>query len=365
MSGSSDPVRVLLVEDDSDFAELISAFSHRSTGWTLIGHARTLDEAIRRISDSKPDVVLLDLNLPDSNGAETVDALLERFHPLAIVVLTAMDASGAADALRGGAQDYFDKADITPALLARTLRYAKERSSHLSTIVRQQELLEQFATHAAHDLTAPLRTMGVFAELLQEDAGDRLQPDEHKLLDQIVGGAQRLQTLISDLITHARTGEDEAVERLDLAAIVQDAVAELRPEIEDAEAELDVRGFPEAYGQPRAVRQAVRNLLSNAIKFRRANGSIVRVSGREEGGRCVLEVRDNGIGIPEDMLVRVTRPFVRLHPTGQYRGSGLGLTLVDRVVRRHGGTLRIQSVMAQGSVVSFDLPTRAEVMAAQ
>lgn len=357
-------MRVLLVEDDPDFAMLIEHRAAKREDWALVGKAGTLAEAIERIEDTEPEVVLLDLGLPDSSGMDTVEAIVERFHPLAIVVLTALDSARvAAEALRAGAQDYLDKAEASPALLARTVRYARERARHAETIARQQRELSDFATHAAHDLQAPLRSMTIFAEMLEEDLGDRIGEQEKESIRHIVQGASRMQTLIADLMAYARAGHDDPFEAVDSMQLLSELHDELRDEFEQTGVVADIGYVPEAFGQVTPIRQALRNLLGNAIKFRRGSSPMVRISGYEEDGRTVMEVFDNGIGIPKDAISRVVEPFSRVHGLGHYPGSGLGLALVERVVRRHGGHIRIDSDVGRGTTVRIDLPSLGSAMA--
>jgi len=353
-------VRVLLVEDDPDFAMLIEHGASKRRDWKLVGRAESLADAIEQIREKEPEVVLLDLGLPDSDGTDTVKAIVERFHPMAIVVLTALDSLAVAtEALRAGAQDYLDKSEASPALLARTVRYARERARHAETIARQQRELADFATNAAHDLQAPLRSMTVFAEMLEEDLGDSLGERERESVRHIVQGATRMRVLIADLMAYARAGHDDPFDMIDLMEVLSGLHDEFRADLAQSGVVVDIGYVPAVFGQVTPIRQALRNLLSNAIKFRRESAPTVRISGYEEGDRTVIEVFDNGIGIPKDSISRVVQPFSRVHGLQRYPGSGLGLALVERVIRRHGGRVRIDSDLGRGTTVRIDLPKSA------
>lgn len=351
------PVRVFLVEDDLDFAELIGHAADTRPDWTLIGHATSLESAISEIGAMKPDVVLLDLKLPDSDGTATVAAIVERFHPLAIVVLTSLDATEAySAALRAGAQDYLDKAEATPAVLSRTVRYARERASYAATIAKQQKEIEDFATHAAHDLSAPLRSMRGFATLLEEELEGRLRGDEKEFLGHIVSSAKRLQALITDLLEYARAGHGEQSAPVALDEVVEHVLGELGTVLHESRAKVVVGELPVVYGQASAIRQALRNLIANAIKFRGDRTPRIEIRGRAELEHHVIEVRDNGIGIADEFLDRILQPFTRLHGHSEYDGSGLGLAVVDRIVQQHSGRMRIESEVGVGSVFMIELP---------
>ncbi|MGH1342437.1 MAG: ATP-binding protein [Nannocystales bacterium] len=351
------PVRVFLVEDDLDFAELIGHAAEMRPDWTLIGHATSLESAISEIGSTQPDVVLLDLKLPDSDGTGTVEAIVDRFHPLAIVVLTSLDATEAySSALRAGAQDYLDKAEATPAVLSRTVRYARERASYAATIAKQQKEIADFATHAAHDLSAPLRSMRGFAELLDEELQGRLQGDEQEFLGHIVSSAKRLQGLISDLMEYARAGHGEESAPVDLAEVVEHVLGELGTVLHETGTKVVVSELPIVFGQASALRQALRNLIANAIKFSGDEKPRVEIRGRVEADHHVVEVRDNGIGIEARFLEKILQPFSRLHGQSEYPGSGLGLAVVDRIVQRHSGRMRVESEVGVGSVFMIELP---------
>jgi signal transduction histidine kinase len=352
---------VFLVEDDQDFAALIEHGASKRHDWLLTGTASTLAEALEGIESKRPDVVLLDLGLPDSEGTATVDAIVQRFHPMAVVVLTGLDSGAAAsEALRAGAQDFLDKSDASPAVLARTVHYARERAYYSATVAQQQRELADFASHAAHDLQAPLRSMSVFAELLEEDLGERLSSRERNSLQHIVSGAARMRTLVSDLIAYARSGHDDPFVTIDLQSMLGELHGDFAAELEEAGVVMDIGYLPPGHGQEAPVRQALRCLVGNAIKFRRSDGPIVRISGYCEADRTFVEVFDNGIGIPKNAIDRVVEPFSRVHGVTHYPGSGLGLALADRVVRRHEGTLRIESELGHGTTVRIDLPTAVQ-----
>ncbi|MFN3185038.1 MAG: ATP-binding protein [Nannocystaceae bacterium] len=343
-----------------DFAKLIELRAAKQKEWVLVGSATTLAGALEAIEDARPDVVLLDLGLPDSQGNATVDAILRRYDPMAVVVLTGSERErAAAEALRAGAQDFLDKSDVSPPVLARAVRYARERAHYSATIAQQKRELAAFVDHAAHDLQAPVRSMSIFADMLAQDMGPRLSGEEATILGHIVTGAGRMRTLISDLVAFIRSGQDEPMGPLDLQAIALELRGEFEAELEETGVTLEIGSLPVAYGQLIPVRLALRCVISNAIKFRAEQAPTVRVTGSTRGDRTVVEVADNGIGIPESAIGSVREAFTRVHGVGGYTGSGLGLTLADRVVRRHAGTLEIESQLREGTTVRFDLPTAA------
>lgn len=358
---SVDPVRVFLVEDDLDFAELIGDSVGVRGDWALVGHATSLEDALTAIGTTRPDVVLLDLNLPDSDGTAAVEAIVERFHPLPIVVLTSPDARAASSAaLRAGAQDYLDKEDATPAVLSRTVRYARERASYAATIAEQQQEIESFATRAAHDLAAPLRSIRGFGEILEEELEGRIDGDHKEYLHHIISSSKRLQALITDLMEYVRAGHGEDSSPVDLSEVVEHVLAELATVLRETAAEVVVGELPVVFGRASALHQALRNLIGNAVKFSGERTPRIEISARAENNHHVIVVRDNGIGIEDDYFERILQPFSRLHGQSEYEGSGLGLAVVDRIVQRHCGRMRIESEVGVGSAFIIELPVEAE-----
>ena len=347
---------MLLVEGDADLTEVVASAAQHTRHWFLSERVTNLRDALVAIDASPPALVLLDQDLPDSKGTATVHAVVERFPGLPVVVLTDVEApSDGMEALRAGAQDYLDRSAITPALLEKTLRYAVERTTFAAAIARQQRELEDFATQAAHDLNAPLRSMSGFADILTAKLAADLSEQHREYLAQISSGARRLQGLISGLLSYARAGNDEELTVVRLDAVANEVVEDLAAVISEADAVVECEPLPSVRGQPTGVRLALRNLIANAIKYRSEDRPLIRIESRPLGERCLVTVRDNGIGIDREHVNRILRPFTRLHAQAAIEGSGLGLATVDRIVRRHGGTLRVASEVGRGSVFSFDL----------
>ena len=351
------PIRVLLVEGDAKLAGAVDDAARQTRHWLLSDRVTNLQEALVAIDATPPDLVLLDEDLPDSQGTATLRTVVERFPELPVVVLTdAETPSDGTDALRAGAQDYLDRSAITPALLDKTVRYAVERFDFAAAIARQQHELEDFATRAAHDLNAPLRSMSGFADILTAKLSDDLSEQHRVYLTQISSGARRLQGLISGLLSYARAGSDEELTVVDLGAVASQVIEDLADPIAEAEAVVECESLPTVHGQPMGLGLALRNLITNALAYRSERPPFIRVESRPIGGRCLIAVRDNGIGIEREQVQRILRPFTRLHAQQEIAGAGLGLATVDRIVRLHGGTLRVASEVGQGSVFSFDLP---------
>lgn len=236
----------------------------------------------------------------------------------------------------------------------------------LETRVRQRtealqlanEDLRHFSRSLAHDLRGPLGAMGlVLGQVLEGD-----QPPQggsaRRSIEVVAQECERLQRLADELLTLA-LAEQHAYERqpVDTTALVHEALAEVRAGATGTPAEVTVQPLPVVMGDALMLRQVWSNLLSNAFKYssKGARPQVV-VSAREEGGETVFCVSDNGCGFDPGQSARLFGVFQRLHPASAFAGTGVGLSIVRRVVLRHGGRVWAESLPGQGARFYFTLP---------
>jgi signal transduction histidine kinase len=242
----------------------------------------------------------------------------------------------------------------------------RERALH----VRNKELaaanaeLDAFAYAASHDLRAPLRGIESMARFLWEDVGEKLDPEARDKLDRIRRASRRLHQLIDSLLEVARAGRElGAVEEVDLADCIHEAIDALAGPIHDAAATVVVGPeFPSVQGDRTRLVQVFQNLVGNAVKYssRTDRKPLVEIGSRleDEGGVVAVFVRDNGIGIPEHQHQRIFQLFRRLHREGEYEGTGVGLSIVQRIVNAHQGEVSVESSPGRGSCFTVRLPMR-------
>lgn len=220
------------------------------------------------------------------------------------------------------------------------------------------EELEAFSYSVSHDLRTPLRAIDGFSRILDEDYGPRLDDEARRLITVIRASTTRMGLLIDDLLAFSRLGREALrPQRVDMKALAQDAFRELR----DGAGEVDLRlgDLPEAWGDPRLLKQIWLNLLGNAVKF--TAGRPVRrveVEGRLAEGSASYRVRDNGAGFDMEYAGKLFHVFRRLHRTDEFQGTGIGLALVRRIVEKHGGTVEAEGRVGEGATFGFCLPTR-------
>jgi signal transduction histidine kinase len=240
---------------------------------------------------------------------------------------------------------------------------------HLATQRRELErsnaALNEFAFVASHDLQEPLRKIVSFGERLEAAAGPVLEGNARQYLDRMVDGATRMRTLIQELLAYSQVATGALpFAPTSLAAIAREVVADLETTIGETGGRIEVRGLPAIDADAPQMRRLLQNLLGNALKFRRGDTPPVILvdASISRDGMCTITVADNGIGFKQEHEERIFRMFERLHARAEFPGSGMGLTICQKIVERHGGTIGATSAVGHGTTITVTLPlTQAAV----
>jgi PAS domain S-box-containing protein len=226
-----------------------------------------------------------------------------------------------------------------------------ERSQELQ---RSNQQLENFAFLVSHDLQAPLRAVLHHAETLRRRAGAGLDPDARGSLEAVIDRSLRMKALIDGLLMLSRTAkETQAHSDFPLERAVDEALKNLELPVQEAGAKITRGVLPAVRACEEHLVQLFQNLIANAIKFQKGRAPEVHVSAREEEGKWVVCVEDNGIGIAPEHLDKIFAIFSRLHSRSEYPGSGIGLSLCRRIVESHGGRIWAESTPGEGSKFYF------------
>jgi signal transduction histidine kinase len=282
-------------------------------------------------------------------------------------VLQAIGSPGIADAVRA-ARRSDEPVSIDVEHNGHDLRATVSRVGEETLVViadrtrerRVEELRRNFVVNASHELKTPVTSIQTLAEALAVTV--RSDPERTaKLVARLGIEAERLARLLHDLLDLRRLEERGPLERVpvDLAELVRAAIAELVPKADEAgvSIEFDAADHAVVAGVPGDLQVIAKNLISNAVQYNRAGGE-VRVSLASRDGRQVLRVADTGIGIPQQDLQRIFERFYRVD-TARSRetgGTGLGLSIVRHAVERHGGSIRVDSLLGEGSTFTVSLP---------
>ncbi|PTA67186.1 ATP-binding protein [Deinococcus arcticus] len=222
------------------------------------------------------------------------------------------------------------------------------------------EELEAFAYSVSHDLRAPVRHIAGFADLLSRALDDetRAQPKVARALQVIEGAAAQMNALIDAMLNLSRAGRHELrLAQVDLGALTRSVLAELQPELQGRDLQVQVGELPTVYADAALLRQVLANLLGNAVKYTaRSEHARIEVWAEDTPGGWTVHVRDNGVGFDPRYSHKLFGVFQRLHRAEDFGGSGVGLANVRRILQRHGGSWSAQGQPGEGATFSFSLP---------
>jgi PAS domain S-box-containing protein len=261
---------------------------------------------------------------------------------------------------RNGAPQYFVSQGTDISIQKEGEQALARRATELE---RSNAELEQFAYVASHDLRQPLRTVASYAELLAERYSSRLDERAERWITYVVGGVDRMQRLIDDLLELARVHTQAgAFVETDTAALVMSTWEQVRREY-PCQARLEHRNLPTLGADTRQLEQLFQNLFDNALKYSRPGIPLeVQVLAEPcgiEPGTWEFTVRDNGIGLDMMYADRIFEIFQRLRQSDEYEGTGIGLAICKRIVERHGGQIQVESAPGRGAAFRFTLLERA------
>lgn len=220
------------------------------------------------------------------------------------------------------------------------------------------EELRQFAFITSHDLKEPLRMIGSFTQIINNQYADKLGKESETYFKFINEGVNRMSALLDALLQYATIGKNEiGPEPVDIGAIVRMARANLKINIEETDANILCLDMPTVVSVQSLLIQLFQNLIGNAIKFRRPLGRpIILISAEEQTDHWIFSIEDNGIGIAKNDIERIFTIFQRLHKRTEYEGTGIGLAICYKIVTQLGGRIWVESELGKGSIFRFTLP---------
>jgi signal transduction histidine kinase len=251
---------------------------------------------------------------------------------------------------------------IVAAQNARLVTQLQQSNDELRRTNRDLEL---FAYSASHDLQEPLRTIALFAQLMK-----RRQPANGDIdpLHQIITAAQRMDTLMHDIRSYLNTARPatETIPLIDTSHTLAEVLERLHVSILSSGAIITHNDLPTIRMHEDRLAQVLQNLIGNAIKYRRDEPPRIHIDGRPTTDEWVFSVADNGIGIDATYTERIFELFKRLHGQDQYQGSGIGLSLCQRILEQYGGRIWMdQSTLGVGTTFIFAIPFKAPVLHAE
>lgn len=231
---------------------------------------------------------------------------------------------------------------------------AEKKSEEITTMNKE---LEAFSYSVSHDLRNPLYTVGSFIKLLQEDYKDQLDEQGREYLRLVEKGIHKMHHLIDDLLSLSKVSRQEVHrEAFNLSLMALSILKELAHGQPVRSVSWQVQPDLNVYADPRLMSIALSNLIGNAWKYTaKTVNAKVEFSAKKQDGRTVFYVRDNGAGFDSNRADSLFTPFRRFHSEKEFSGTGIGLTIVERIIRRHGGKIWVESQVGKGATFYFTI----------
>jgi signal transduction histidine kinase len=382
-------LKILMVDDEPNNLLALEAVLERED-YALV-RASSGEAALKLAAEGDFAIILMDVSMPGMNGFEAAAIIHSRENTghTPIIFLTAMGKSEA-DVIRGyevGAVDYLLK-PFSPEILRYKVRVLIELNQraveieHLNLelnlanaslelrvhertealelrsrdLARANHDMAQFSVAASLDLEAPLAAISANLLLLKEAPEGGL-PGAERPLALARAGAERMRRLLDDLLAYAQVGDGSRPEvAVDCGELVDVTLAGMAQQIGRLKASVHVSTLPVVQADRSLLAQLFKQLFSNALKFHREVPPVLDLSARQDLGRWVFALKDNGIGIQPEHFSKVFKVFQRLNPRAEYPGTGLGLSLCKRIVENRGGRIWLDSIPGVGSTFQFSIP---------
>jgi signal transduction histidine kinase len=387
---------LLIVDDDLLLRQAMDAFLTRE-GYK-VRSAPNGQMALKFAGEDPPDLILLDIRLPDMDGFQVCRRLKGDPQTSNIPVIFISGLEEVADKVKGfeaGGVDYITKSFQRQELLARLETHlalrrlqkqieaqnaqlqqeiAKSKRAEEALADRTVQLerinrelvalnaeLDDFTNMASHDMQEPLRTLIAFSDLLRQDVGDSLPEQAGKDLAFITDAAKRMRALIQDLLALSRAGRAaQKREKVSLRECADLALEALAMRVKETGAQIIHDKLPDVWGDSTLLTQLYQNLIGNGLKFSGDQRPIIQLTFEERDGTQVFGVKDNGIGIEPKYAREIFKPFRRLHGRAEYEGSGVGLAICRKIVERHGGKIWVESEPGKGAHFRFTFSHRTK-----
>jgi two-component system, sensor histidine kinase and response regulator len=367
--------RLLIVDDEVPQMEALCN-TLRVEGYLTTGYSSPR-RAVEALQAGQFDLVLTDLMMPEMDGIELLNAIRQIDSSLSGVVMTGHGTiDTAVKAMQIGALDYVVKPfrlNVILTVLARALDLRRLRLENSALQERERiyiaeleainKQLETFSSSVSHDLRAPLHTITGFCDLYLTQFEQSIPDEGRQLLNHVVNGAKRMNILIEDLLRFCRLSRQSLMKcPIQLEHMVKRTLADLQATAGERNVELRLGRLPDCEADPSLLEQVFVNLLSNAFKFtRHRNPAEIEIGSFERHGEVILFVRDNGAGFDMKHAGKLFGVFQRLHSTGEFEGTGVGLSIVQQIVTRHGGRIWVDSTPNEGTTFYFTLAPQKEL----
>jgi signal transduction histidine kinase/DNA-binding response OmpR family regulator len=229
-------------------------------------------------------------------------------------------------------------------------------------LTNMNEELEAFSYSISHDLRAPLRAIDGFTNILFEDYEKFFDEEGKRLCSVIHQNTQNMSQLIIDLLSFSRVSRTNIAPILfEMEILVNSIYHVLTTEEERKRIRFNIERLPNVVGDPNMIKLVWTNLISNAIKFSsKQENPVINVSSETKGDETIYYIRDNGVGFDMEYVDKLFGVFQRLHSAKDFEGTGVGLAIVHRIIKRHGGRVWAKSEINKGATFFFSMPIKED-----
>jgi signal transduction histidine kinase len=352
--------RILLADDNADMRDYVRRLLADRYDVQAVPDGLA---ALAAAQERPPDLILTDIMMPGLDGFGLLRELRAnvKTRSLPVILLSARAGEeSAVEGLNSGADDYLAKPFSAQELLARVRTHVeleRVRREWANELERSNRELESFSYAVSHDLRAPLRAIDGFSKLLIEEYADRLDRQAGHYLQRIRAGAQRMSSLINDLVELSRISRrvlrKEPINLTDLARKIAGGLQRTNPL---RNVSIEIEDGLSAHGDVFFVTIALTHLLGNAWKYTAKCPEARIAFGQDKNGHgTAFYVRDNGVGFDPKYAGKLFEPFQRLHADREFEGTGIGLATAHRVISRHGGRIWAEAAVDAGATFHFTL----------
>jgi signal transduction histidine kinase len=385
---AEDNVTLLLIDDKE--ANIFALENILEKPGRVLLSATSGQEGLKLALDNNVDLIILDVQMPEMDGFEVAQILKSHGRTRDIpIIFASAEKKERHSVMKGfeeGAVDYLSKPldpELTKAkvsvlvklqlqkkeLIEKNINLQKaeteikrlnsDLNSNLVQLEAMNRELESFSYSVSHDLRAPLRSVIGFSQILKEDCAEKLTAEESSTLNKIVKNANRMNTLIEDLLEFSKSiKKDLTKSDVDHNQIVQRVFDELSSALTNQPV-LELVKLPTSSADKALMTQVWVNLISNAIKYTGKNPAPrIEVGGEVGEGEVTYYIKDNGVGFDMDYAGKLFGVFQRLHKSNEFEGTGVGLALVQRIIFRHGGRVSAEGKLNKGATFRFSLPDK-------
>ncbi len=349
----------VMIVDDAPEHIAFSGEILKNAGYKVIA-ATSGERALDILTKITPDLIVLDINMGSMSGLEVCKKIKasKRLFEIPIIFLTEEKSSEIiAEGFCVGCSDYVTKPFVKAEYLARVNTHMKI-SGHQKELKQAYSELDMFCSAVSHDLKSPLNVMNMLIKEMEKELREQNQDCEaqlKKLLSLVDEKSNSLIGTIERLLEFSRMCNlNISKETLDLKELISNGLKNLALLHPNRNIVLDICDIHSIKADRVLIKQLIENILTNSIKFtKHKQETIITVNSFEENNYVVVSIKDNGIGFDMKYKNSLFKIFSRLHDDKDYEGNGVGLVLIDRIMKRHGGYVDISSVIGKGTEVKL------------